>query len=548
MKSTRISFLFYFIVFLQLSFGQELTDSLAFYQDVALKPQKPADLENAYTFFYQEFEKAFADKKMPIAINHLYYMASINHKKGNYNLSEETAVKALKLLDIHRDVNNNIRIKKSFYNLLGMLYYEQRNKDKSLELYNKVLEISDNTRDSAIVYNNISNIYKRYDDIEKAKDVLNIAYELTPRIGDTLTIALISDNLGFVYSMLDNRNEDYKLMNKALQLRTLVKDTSSLYTSYANFARYYYNVDSLNQSKEHALKALQLADSINSVIYRHDALGLLTRVSEDKYARAYKSINDSINNAKKEKAGQFALMKYDYSEFKRKALESQLEEERQKTRAIIGFAIAIGIALLSVFLYVFLRARHKKEKLKQVFDTESRISKQIHDEVANDVYQVMTKLENQDHKRESLIDELHKLYYRTRDISKEHSVIDNHYPFKDYLSELIQSFNDSTTNVIVKGISEIQWQNITEINRITIYKVLQELLINMKKYSEASLVVIVFKKEGKNISINYSDNGIGTKLVKRTGLQNTENRIASINGTITFETEPDKGFKVKISV
>jgi len=99
---------------------------------------------------------------MPKAIKYLYVMASINHKKGDYDVSEVIAVRALKLLDIHTAIENNTRLKKSFYNLLGMLYYEQRNKEKSLELYNKVLEISDNARDSALVFNNISNIYKRY--------------------------------------------------------------------------------------------------------------------------------------------------------------------------------------------------------------------------------------------------------------------------------------------------------------------------------------------------------------------------------------------------
>jgi signal transduction histidine kinase len=70
----------------------------------------------------------------------------------------------------------------------------------------------------------------------------------------------------------------------------------------------------------------------------------------------------------------------------------------------------------------------------------------------------------------------------------------------------------------------------------------------MKKHSQASIVVLVFQKEKRKLDISYSDNGIGSDLKQGSGLKNTENRIQAINGTITFETNPTKGFKVKISI
>ena len=77
---------------------------------------------------------------------------------------------------------------------------------------------------------------------------------------------------------------------------------------------------------------------------------------------------------------------------------------------------------------------------------------------------------------------------------------------------------------------------------------LNSLIINMKKHSQASIVVLVFQKENRKLHISYSDNGIGNDLKKGNGLQNTENRIQAINGTIIFDTEPNKGFKTKITI
>ncbi|MFT6754570.1 MAG: signal transduction histidine kinase, partial [Urechidicola sp.] len=50
--------------------------------------------------------------------------------------------------------------------------------------------------------------------------------------------------------------------------------------------------------------------------------------------------------------------------------------------------------------------------------------------------------------------------------------------------------------------------------KITIYRILQELMTNMKKHSKASHVVITFIQKPKRIFINYLDNSIGGKLKK----------------------------------
>jgi signal transduction histidine kinase len=72
----------------------------------------------------------------------------------------------------------------------------------------------------------------------------------------------------------------------------------------------------------------------------------------------------------------------------------------------------------------------------------------------------------------------------------------------------------------------------------------------MKKHSQCSIAVITFKKNKKNIQIEYTDNGVGATLEKinlKNGLQNVENRINAIKGTITFDTTTNKGFKVSFT-
>ena len=77
----------------------------------------------------------------------------------------------------------------------------------------------------------------------------------------------------------------------------------------------------------------------------------------------------------------------------------------------------------------------------------------------------------------------------------------------------------------------------------------RELMVNMKKHSQASHVAVKFDKINNTVEIQYKDNGIGISgdLIYKNGLRNTASRIEAINGTITFDTKIEKGLKVNLS-
>lgn len=105
-------------------------------------------------------------------------------------------------------------------------------------------------------------------------------------------------------------------------------------------------------------------------------------------------------------------------------------------------------------------------------------------------------------------------------------------------------------NVIVNGFDSFNWSLLKEHKKIALYRILQELLVNMKKHSQCSLVAISFKKMDNKIQVVYTDNGIGfssDKVIIKNGLLNVENRIKAIKGTIIFDTASGKGFKVSMS-
>lgn len=545
MNLTMKSFLFLFksnvvILFLigNCCFSQTSNDSLNYYSNLALRPQNADELFAAQSYFDKSYNDAIRNDNTEKIIYHSYFLASISYRMGDYDLAEKYGVHGLELADKLPSSDYISNSKKSLYNILGNIYKEQNNKPKALDLYSRTLKSAISARDSAAVFNNKTIVYLKFNDSIQAKTELLKAYDLIPRIGDSLTVARILDNLGSLIAKEDEIGLDY--MRRALNIRELKKDTSTMYTSYMHLSEYYNVVGDSVEAKVYALKALDIANKLKSASYMNNALGLLVNLSSDDYVRSYKRLNDSIQKANGEQENRFALLRYDVTKKENELLKS----ERTIERIILG---TFSLMVLFVMLYFYQRSRHKKEKLQEVYNTESRISKRIHDDVANDVFQVMTKLEHEDKANPMILDDLNALYYKTRDISKEHDIHLGDSEFDSALMELIDNYNDVKTNIIIKDLTKIDWQRIPDLHKITIYKVLQELLINMKKHSEAGIVVLSFSQEN-GITIAYKDNGKGANISKGTGLQITENRMKAINGTITFESEPGKGFNATLFV
>ena len=96
------------------------------------------------------------------------------------------------------------------------------------------------------------------------------------------------------------------------------------------------------------------------------------------------------------------------------------------------------------------------------------------------------------------------------------------------------------------NLAKMDWSRLKAHEKTNLYRVLQELLTNMKKHSGASHVVFMFSQNEDTTKISYQDNGMGSDVLKGNGLLNIKNRIKSINGSVNFESERGHGFKAAI--
>ena len=87
---------------------------------------------------------------------------------------------------------------------------------------------------------------------------------------------------------------------------------------------------------------------------------------------------------------------------------------------------------------------------------------------------------------------------------------------------------------------------------VILYRVVCELVNNSLKHSACKRIIIEVNKVGKNIVIDYRDNGKGFNLAEvesvGMGLSNIKSRISSLGGKIRFESKPGNGMLAHIEV
>jgi len=354
----------------------------------------------------------------------------------------------------------------------------------------------------------------------------------------------------------------FALMNEALQIRKEFKNAYGSIESYLHLADYYAKKD-IQKSNKNALAAYNTATKLNSVDERLEALQIL--ISNDhsaqngKYVQRYFILNDSIIKVRNNFKNKFAKIKYDAKKEKDENAKLRLEKAENLLSLQKATYLRIVFVIIFVFLVIliFILIRYYKNKNKAIefktsYNTETRIAKKIHDELANDVFHVIAFAESQplstESTKENLLQKLDDIYGRVRGISRENNKIETGTDFIKSLKDMLSTYNTSERNIMVTNLESINWESIDEIKKITISRVLQELMVNMKKHSQANLVVIKFESDPKSIVISYTDNGKGCEknLMIKNGLQNMENRIQAVKGTIDFDTEPGKGFRAKI--
>ncbi|MCI6186079.1 MAG: histidine kinase [Spirochaetia bacterium] len=251
--------------------------------------------------------------------------------------------------------------------------------------------------------------------------------------------------------------------------------------------------------------------------------------------------------------------------------------------------LLVFCVIISVFLFIIYKNYEKKRnEAKQMgiysrfmiegIETErSRISKEIHDTVLQDIKALSFKYELIDsadvQNNESLKDEL--ISQTNSCISQLRAICNNLTPIelsgnnKDIngfilaIHNLINQFTaKSGIECILKMQDKLDISSLSMKQTINIFRIIQEALNNIEKHAKASIVSIIItiiqNNNQKMLKVYITDNGTGfnsEKLLKETALQyghfgisNMKNRAKDINASFSISSEINSGTEIKLEV
>jgi tetratricopeptide (TPR) repeat protein len=495
-------------------------------------------------FYYFNLSKNdFLDKNDSVgAARALVNMAFIQNEKGDFYGSIETSLETNKFLKSEQ----GIIVKKIFtssYNNIANASNSLRNYDSAIVYYKKAIQNADNNEAKYTCYNNIGDVLINQKKFKLAKVYLQKA--ILAERPDNYSRAL--NNLAKAKYLDDKNYNPLQEIFKALEIRNKTKEKLDLNSSFETLSTYYLDKDK-NISLKFAKKMLTEATNHNSPDDQITALKRIVTLEPKNYLQNFQkfdSINDDIQTSRNKHKSQFAMVRYDVE-------QKNTENQKLKIKNFQQTIILTSLVLLLIgggFWYKKRKKRLQQEKELEVKNTQLKMSKKVHDVVANGLYHMMIDVQNNpEMDKTRILNDIEKMYEESRDISHENIAEKD---FAPRFINMLTSYSSDEQKVLPVGYKENIWENIPYNTQLELYYILREIFVNMKKHSKAKLASVKFEKNDKTLKIRYTDNGVGIHDLnkqKGTGIHNTENRIESIGGDITFEKNPKGGLIIQITI
>lgn len=545
--------------------------------------------DSAY-YYYHQAEKLFRINKNHEKLGRtLYSKAGLLFDEGNYLESEIQTSKALTIL---KNTSKKGLIFYS-YNLLGQNFEKLGEYKDALKYYNLagelLLQIKKESPEYEKKFNpnfvlaiNKANVY------EDLKQYDNAIRELRSEISDSIKkirpidYSLAVGNLGSVYLKKGDFKQAKSLFIEELNIAT--KNDSDTYRLYGlkNLGEYYSAIHDTTQSIRYLQSALQLAEKLKSGEDIKNILYFLSKTDSKnsaKYQEQYILVNDSLSKIQRANRNKFARIEYETS-----VIEDENKVLTQKNLLIVIISLISILSLISIVIIRYIKSQKReiafrqqqqlaeeeifellKEhqiKLSQTKELEqNRISRELHDSVMNKIYSVRFQLgilNDSDtpeikEKRLNYVDLLQNIEKEIRDISHDLHTddIENQFDYINLLNNLISQQNDlEMTLFSFKQDETIDWNAISGLVKITIYRIIQEALLNVIKYAEATTCIVTISKNNSELQLRITDNGKGfdtsTTDYEGIGFKNIRQRIKNTNARLSIKSKPEKGTTIKV--
>jgi signal transduction histidine kinase len=361
-------------------------------------------------------------------------------------------------------------------------------------------------------------------------------------------------------------------------LKKIMKASEATYPLYSLIAPYYTlgiaycNAHDYKNAELVLVKALKKAHKTGILTDKLKALATLTTVytEQGRYKdailqqRNYINLQDSINNIEKLKVVNELEVKFRTAEKDKKIIEKQLLIEKQErdldhknlqmSRVMI---VTIIIVIVCIALYFSLKAKNKIVAMKAQMEGEenerSRIARDLHDGIGGQLAVIKMILSSwPEEKKKHVVSLLNETSEQVRQTA--HNLMPDFIKgiaLEEALTLYVESLNHNFPQLKIDLQVYCKFTIADHTSKLSIYRMLQEVLQNIINHAKASVAVIqVFEKQGK-FQLLIEDDGIGfdkNSVKTGLGLSNLEARVRMLNGKIQINSSPERGTTINIEI
>lgn len=456
---------------------------------------------------------------------------------------EKARVYFLKMLKIEKDLNSKNLVMNA-YEGLGLYYMNRQRLDSATYYFDKTLELArsfQNKQMESHALSNLGSIQMSLGNLIRARDLFEASLAIKQAIDDKTGMLSTLNNCAQVEKEMGNFDQSLKYLNEVHQLAIDLDNKFQL----KNILETKIDLSKQMSNLTEAVKLYEDYVALNDTLLTNERLATIEEL-ETKYET-------------EKKQQQITLQA---SQLSRQQAQNQL-----KTVIIIGLIIAISLLMV---IFLLNRSRTLKQQALLLLEAQTQLREA----------EIEAAISTQEKERSRFAKDLHDGFGQMISIlnlnlkSLEQGAKDNHEVFENsskILEEMYQElkgicFNLMPQTLIRHGITSAinefasrinqtekffvetdffgMEERLTDVQEISLYRITQEWVNNILKYSDASRIIIQVTKDDGEITLLIEDNGMGfdlnqLKSGKGNGWRNMNTRANLISGALEIDSTPD---------
>ncbi|UTW63928.1 sensor histidine kinase [bacterium SCSIO 12741] len=513
------------------------------------------------------------------------YLAANYRNGGRYEESVRSSLKALAYYTVQQDSLEMIKV----MNDLGNVYYLMNSFDEGDRYQHRALSAMEGIEDPRTlgnIYTSLAYGLERNERFDSALFYNQKAIDLFQKEELIYNEAIARRNRCAIYTRMGSSEEDLiDCYRNSLEVDEAIGDWEGVMINRFNLGTSLNETGDYAEARNQVEQALSLAREMGDQRLKFMSYYTLSDIysRQKNFTQAYHYL-DSSYQLQEEVRGeevQSTILeldkKYQISEkekelYKTKKEKAEAELKVSEKNNLIGIIAGAGGFLILGLGFVFYRNKQQEKSklaaarieeqqkgLEAVIEAQeqerSRIARDLHDGMVQQLAglklgfgRLFGDTPHQDSGK--LMDLLDQSTQELRELS--HTMM----PRSLAESGLVPALEDML-ELSLKNRIEYSFEHFNVPNRyaenleITLFRVAQELVNNLLKHSQASLVQVQLFQAGSQIHLSVEDNGVGFDSDANSdgiGLRNITSRLETVQGKLMVESTPNKGTRMAVTI